>query len=159
MEAILACWPKAIVQFQDFQMKWAFERLQQYQKSFCMFNNDIQGTAGVALAGLLGAVRAQDQPWIDFVNQKIVVVGAGSAGLGVFNMAAQAVSRMAGAEANPLLFLLNKDGLITMERKGVDPAVAPFAKAPGEIKGLGLREGANLVKVVNLTGLFFGCLC
>ncbi|GMP35914.1 hypothetical protein CsSME_00008191 [Camellia sinensis var. sinensis] len=63
-------------------------------------------------------------------------------------MAAQAVSRMAGAEANPLLFLLNKDGLITMERKGVDPAVAPFAKAPGEIKGLGLREGANLVKVV-----------
>ncbi|KAF5956752.1 hypothetical protein HYC85_003977 [Camellia sinensis] len=39
-------------------------------------------------------------------------------------------------------------GLITMERKGVDPAVAPFAKAPGEIEGLGLREGANLVKVV-----------
>ncbi|CAL5382244.1 unnamed protein product [Camellia sinensis] len=39
-------------------------------------------------------------------------------------------------------------GLITMERKGVDPAAAPFAKAPGEIKGLGLREGANLVEVV-----------
>ncbi|XP_028123410.1 uncharacterized protein LOC114320517 [Camellia sinensis] len=36
-----------------------------------------------------------------------------------------------------------------MERKGVDPAVAPFAKAPGEIEGLGLREGANLVKVLN----------
>ncbi|GMP42248.1 hypothetical protein CsSME_00012119 [Camellia sinensis var. sinensis] len=69
----------------------------------------MQGTAGVALAGLLGTVRAQDRPLTDLVNQKIVVVGAGSAGLGVFNMAAQAVSRMAGAEANPLFFLLDKD--------------------------------------------------
>ena len=50
-------------------------------------------------------------------------------------------------------------GLITTERKGVDPAAAPFAKAPWEIEGLGLREGANLVKVVNLTGVFFGSLC
>ncbi|GMP42246.1 hypothetical protein CsSME_00012058 [Camellia sinensis var. sinensis] len=108
----------------------------------------MQGTAGVALAGLLGTVRAQDRPLTDLVNQKIVVVGAGSAGLGVFNMAAQAVSRMAGAEANPLFFLLDKDGLITTESKGVDPAAAPFAKAPGEIEGLGLRVGANLVKVV-----------
>ncbi|KAF5951305.1 hypothetical protein HYC85_009249 [Camellia sinensis] len=134
MEAIHTCWPKAIVQFEDFQMKRAFERLQRYQK---------KGTAGVALAGLLGTVRAQDRPLTDLVNQKIVVVGAGSAGLGVFNMAAQAVSRMAGAEANPLFF-----GLITTESKGVDPAAAPFAKAPGEIEGLGLRVGANLVKVV-----------
>ncbi|KAI8025326.1 hypothetical protein LOK49_LG02G01067 [Camellia lanceoleosa] len=108
----------------------------------------VQGTAGVALVGLLGTVRAQGRPLTDFVNQKIVVVGAGSAGFGVFNMAAQAVSRMAGAEASPQFFILDKDGLITMERKGADPAAAPFAKAPGEIEGLGLREEANLVEVV-----------
>ncbi|THG08959.1 hypothetical protein TEA_006959 [Camellia sinensis var. sinensis] len=124
--------------FEDFQMKWAFERLQWYQKRFCMFNDDMQGTAGVALAGLLGTIRALGRPLTDFVNQKIVVVGAGSAGLGVFNMAAQAVSRMAGAEARSHY----------KARKGVDPAAAPFAKAPGEIEGLGLREGANLVEVV-----------
>ncbi|THG11013.1 hypothetical protein TEA_028829 [Camellia sinensis var. sinensis] len=159
--------------FEDFQMKWAFERLQRYQKRFCMFNDDMQGTAGVALAGLLGSVRAQGRPLTNYVNQKIVVVGAGSAGLDVFNMATKAVSRMAGAEASPQFFLLDKDvwfysycllsnffvpnvnyrislyyGLITTERKGADPAAAPFAKAPGEIKGLGLREGANLVEVV-----------
>ncbi|CAL5331149.1 unnamed protein product [Camellia sinensis] len=141
MEAIQARQPKAIVQ-------WAFERLQRYQKRLCMFNDDIQGTAGVGLAGLLGTVRAQGRPLTDFVNQKIVVVGAGSAGLGVFNMAAQTVSRMAGAEASPQFFLLDEDGLITTERKGAGPAAAPFAKAPGEIEGLGLREGANLVEVV-----------
>ncbi|KAL7258887.1 hypothetical protein ACSBR1_004905 [Camellia fascicularis] len=148
MEAVHARWPKAIVQFEDFQMKWAFVTLQRYRKRFCMFNDDIQGTAGVALAGLLGTVRAQGRPLTDFVNQKIVVVGAGSAGLGVLGMAVQAVSRMAGAAANPQFFLLDKDGLITKARKNIDPAAAPFAKAPGEIEGLGLREGANLVDVV-----------
>ncbi|XP_062155635.1 NAD-dependent malic enzyme 59 kDa isoform, mitochondrial [Alnus glutinosa] len=149
MEAVFTRWPKAIVQFEDFQMKWAFETLQRYRKRFCMFNDDIQGTAGVALAGLLGTVRAQGRPLADFVNQKIVVVGAGSAGLGVLNMAIQAVSRMSGngeTRAKKQFFLLDKDGLITKERKGLDPAAAPFAKDPREIEGL--REGASLVEVV-----------
>ncbi|KAI8026038.1 hypothetical protein LOK49_LG02G00966 [Camellia lanceoleosa] len=76
MEAIHSRWPKAIV----------------------------QGTAVVAQAGLLGTVRAQYRPLTDFMNQKIVVVGAGSVGLGVFDNAAQAVSRMAGAKAKILGF-------------------------------------------------------
>lgn len=148
MEAVHSRWPKAIVQFEDFQMKWAFETLQRYRKRFCMFNDDIQGTAGVALAGLLGTVRAQGRPLTDFANQKIVVVGAGSAGLGVLNMALEAVSRMAGPMADPHFFLLDKDGLITKERKDIDPAAAPFAKGHSEIEGFGLREGASLVEVV-----------
>ncbi|KAI8028614.1 hypothetical protein LOK49_LG02G01087 [Camellia lanceoleosa] len=69
-----------------------------------MFNDGIQGTVVVAQAGLLGTVRAQDRPLTDFMNQKIVVVGAGSAGLGVFDNAAQAVSRMAGTKAKILSF-------------------------------------------------------
>ncbi|KAG6521186.1 hypothetical protein ZIOFF_018252 [Zingiber officinale] len=77
MEAAFARWPKAVIQFEDFQMKWAFETLQRYRENFCMFNDDIQGTAGVALAGLLGSVRAQGRSLNDFMKQKIVVVGAG----------------------------------------------------------------------------------
>lgn len=149
MEAVHTRWPKAIVQFEDFQMKWAFETLQRYRKRFCMFNDDIQGTAGVALAGLLGTVRAQGRPLRDFINQKIVVVGAGSAGLGVLNMAVQAVSRMAGnsdSTARNQFFLIDKDGLITKERTNIDPAAAPFAKDPRELEGL--NEGANLLEVV-----------
>ncbi|PKI60901.1 NAD-dependent malic enzyme 59 kDa isoform, mitochondrial [Punica granatum] len=148
MEAVHTRWPKAIVQFEDFQMKWAFETLQRYRKRFCMFNDDIQGTAGVALAGLLGSVRAQGRPLKDFTKQKIVVVGAGSAGLGVLSMAGQAVARMAGKSeaATNKFFLLDKDGLITKERKNLDPAAAPFARNPGEIEGL--REGATLLEVI-----------
>nr|KJB09851.1 hypothetical protein B456_001G170700 [Gossypium raimondii] len=148
MEAVFTRWPKAIVQFEDFQMKWAFETLDRYRKKFCMFNDDIQGTAGVALAGLLGTVRAQGRTLADFPDQKIVVVGAGSAGLGVLSMAVQAVARMTGKNetAAQNFFLLDKDGLITKERKNLDPAAAPFAKDPGQI--VGLREGASLLEVV-----------
>ncbi|KAL4568050.1 hypothetical protein LXL04_023651 [Taraxacum kok-saghyz] len=67
----------SLQQFEDFQFKWAFETLDKYRIKFCMFNDDIQGTAGVALAGLLGTVRAQGMPLSEFVNQNIVVVGAG----------------------------------------------------------------------------------
>ncbi|XP_077223580.1 NAD-dependent malic enzyme 59 kDa isoform, mitochondrial-like [Tasmannia lanceolata] len=152
MEAVFTRWPKAIVQFEDFQMKWAFETLQRYRKRFCMFNDDIQGTAGVALAGLLGAVRAQGRPLTDFIKQKIVVVGAGSAGIGVLNMARQFASKMMGnpetMTANNQFWLLDKFGLITKERKDLDPAAAPFARGfgPGEIEGLG--EGAGLIEVI-----------
>ncbi|KAI3768895.1 hypothetical protein L2E82_19732 [Cichorium intybus] len=62
--------------FEDFQFKWAFQTLQRYRMKFLMFNDDIQGTTGVALAGLFGTVTAQGQPLSEFVNQKIVVVGA-----------------------------------------------------------------------------------
>ncbi|KAL5058472.1 hypothetical protein RYX36_030076 [Vicia faba] len=149
MEAVHARWPKAIVQFEDFQMKWAFETLKRYRQRFCMFNDDIQGTAGVALAGLLGTVRAQDRPLSDFVKQKIVIVGAGSAGLGVLNMAVQAVSKMSGCsetEAKSQFFLLDKDGLITTERSNIDPAAVPFAKNPRDLEGL--AEGASIIDVV-----------
>ncbi|PWA82821.1 malic oxidoreductase [Artemisia annua] len=148
MEALHARWPKAIIQFEDFQFKWAFETLERYRRKYCMFNDDIQGTAGVALAGLLGVVRAQGRPISDFVHQKIVVAGAGSAGLGVLKMAYQVVSRMTGTTANPQFYLIDKDGLITKQRSGVDPSAAPFAKAVAEVESIGLREGSGLLDVV-----------
>ncbi|KAJ1294933.1 hypothetical protein BS78_01G184100 [Paspalum vaginatum] len=152
MEAVHARWPKAVVQFEDFQMKWAFETLQRYRNRFCMFNDDVQGTAGVALAGLLGAVRAQGRPLQDFTNQKIVVVGAGSAGIGVLSMAKQAMLRMPGihrtGEGHNQFWVLDKDGLITKARKDLDPAVARFARGYGPDEVPDLHEGASLVEVV-----------
>uniref|UniRef100_A0A0D6QYN4 Malic enzyme n=1 Tax=Araucaria cunninghamii TaxID=56994 RepID=A0A0D6QYN4_ARACU len=152
MEAVFARWPKVIVQFEDFQTKWAFELLKRYRKSFRMFNDDVQGTAGVALAGLLGAVRAQGRPMTDFVKQKIVIVGAGSAGIGVLNMAREAMSRMFGSHeespANHHFWLVDKYGLVTHARKDLDPEAAPFARGTGPVETDGLHEGASLLEVV-----------
>lgn len=154
MEAVFARWPNVIVQFEDFQSKWAFRLLQRYRKTYRMFNDDVQGTAGVAIAGLLGAVRAQGRPMLDFPKQKIVVAGAGSAGIGVVNAASRTMARMLGnnevafESARSQFWIVDAHGLITEERTNIDPDARPFARRKSELGHQGLSEGASLVEVV-----------
>ncbi|PON77603.1 Malic oxidoreductase [Parasponia andersonii] len=154
MEAFFTRWPHVIVQFEDFQSKWAFKLLQHYRTTYRMFNDDVQGTAGVAIAGLLGAVRAQGRPMIDFPKQKIVVAGAGSAGIGVLNAARKTMARMLGNNESVFesalrqFWVVDANGLITDERENIDPDALPFARKIKEIHCQGLREGASLVEVV-----------
>ncbi|XP_038875079.1 NAD-dependent malic enzyme 62 kDa isoform, mitochondrial isoform X1 [Benincasa hispida] len=154
MEAVFTRWPHVIVQFEDFQSKWAFKLLQRYRNTYRMFNDDVQGTAGVAIAGLLGAVRAQGRPMIDFPKQKIVVAGAGSAGIGVLNAARKTMARMLGNNesafeaARSQFWVVDAQGLITEERENLDQDASPFARKVKEIHRQGLREGASLVEVV-----------
>ncbi|XP_071689965.1 NAD-dependent malic enzyme, mitochondrial [Rutidosis leptorrhynchoides] len=154
MEAVFTRWPHVIVQFEDFQSKWAFKLLQRYRNSYRMFNDDVQGTAGVAIAGLLGAVRAQGKPMIDFPKQKIVVAGAGSAGIGVLNAARKTMARMLGNNdlafeaAGSQFWVVDAKGLVTEERENIEEDAKPFARKTKEIDRQGLREGASLVEVV-----------
>ncbi|KAI3495097.1 hypothetical protein L1887_37253 [Cichorium endivia] len=154
MEAVFNRWPHVIVQFEDFQTKWASTLLQRYRNTYRMFNDDVQGTAGVAVAGLLGAVRAQEKMMIDFPKQNIVVAGAGSAGVGVLKAARRTMARMLGNSkaafdsARSQFWVVDADGLITEERVDLDNEVKPFARKINETKRRGLREGANLVEVV-----------
>ncbi|XP_072959588.1 NAD-dependent malic enzyme, mitochondrial [Typha angustifolia] len=154
MQAVFTRWPNVIVQFEDFQSKWAFKLLQRYRSTYRMFNDDVQGTAGVAIAGLLGAVRAQGKPMIDFPKQKIVVAGAGSAGIGVVNAASKTMARMLGnnesafESARSQFWVVDAMGLITEDRANIDPDALPFAKKLREAGHQGLSEGASLVEVV-----------
>eukprot|EP00252_Welwitschia_mirabilis_P010939 TRINITY_DN24647_c0_g1_i1.p1 TRINITY_DN24647_c0_g1~~TRINITY_DN24647_c0_g1_i1.p1 ORF type:complete len:615 (+),score=127.24 TRINITY_DN24647_c0_g1_i1:95-1939(+) len=154
MEAVFTRWPHVIVQFEDFQSKWAFKLLQRYRQHYRMFNDDVQGTAGVAIAGLLGAVRAQGRPLSDFAKQRIVVAGAGSAGIGVLNAARKSMARLLGGtesaweSARYQFWVVDAKGLITTERKSLDPDVAPFARKSEELRSQGLNEGSTLIEVV-----------
>ncbi|GKV06251.1 hypothetical protein SLEP1_g18151 [Rubroshorea leprosula] len=154
MEAVFTRWPHVIVQFEDFQSKWAFKLLQRYRNTYRMFNDDVQGTAGVAIAGLLGAVRAQGRPMIDFPKQKIVVAGAGSAGIGVLNAARKTMARMLGDtetafdSATRQFWVVDAKGLITEAREDIDLDALPFARKLKEVDRQGLHEGASLVEVV-----------
>lgn len=154
MEAVFTRWPHVIVQFEDFQSKWAFKLLQRYRNTYRMFNDDVQGTAGVAIAGLLGAVRAQGSPMIDFPKQKIVVAGAGSAGIGVLNAARKTMARMLGntksafESARRQFWLVDAKGLITDERPDIDPDALPFSRKSKEVERHGLKEGSSLAEVV-----------
>merc|ERR1712096_412288 len=111
MEAVALRWPKALVQFEDFQTKHAIKLLQRYKNNCLMFNDDIQGTAATVLAGLYGAMKLQGKPLSDLAKQKIVLVGAGSAATGVAHTVRKAMAIRMGLtmeEASERFYILTR---------------------------------------------------
>jgi malate dehydrogenase (decarboxylating) len=128
-------------------MQHALTLLERYRQHALVFNDDIQGTAATAVAGLLGAMRVLCKPPEAIAKQKVVCVGAGSAGMGVVRMIAAAMEKMGGIspqEAAANFWVLDKDGLITQQRSNLPDYVARFARPVGEGRG----EGAGLLDVV-----------
>lgn len=91
MEAVRYRWPNALVQFEDFDSRVAQTLLDKYRNNHLCFNDDIQGTGATALAGLLGALRAKGQDVETLGDEKILIAGAGSAGIGIAQVLKQAM--------------------------------------------------------------------
>src|ERR1700751_1607643 len=91
VNAVQALYPKCCIQWEDFANINAVPILERYRDKICTFNDDIQGTAGVALAGILASLRITKQKITD---QRFLFLGAGSAGTGIAELISQA---MAGA--------------------------------------------------------------
>ncbi|XP_063827020.1 NADP-dependent malic enzyme-like [Ostrinia nubilalis] len=112
-----------LLQFEDFALVNAEPLLSKYRDKYCTFNDDIQGTASVAVAGLLAATRATKRSIKDNV---IMFLGAGSAANGIANLTAQAMVeeglQLKGAQGK--IYMFDIDGLLTSKREGGVPAHA-----------------------------------
>src|ERR1700756_1329896 len=118
--------PPACIQFEDFAFPHAAPILARYRDRACCFNDDIQGTAGVALAGVLAALRVTGA---SLANQRFLFLGGGTAGSGIAGLLARAMMQ-AGVperEAFGASFLFDKNGLIHAGRTDLADFQKPFA--------------------------------
>ena len=127
VQALRLRFPDVLLQWEDFSKQKAFDVLHRYVDTLPSFNDDIQGTGAVVLAGLWAAFRRIKQP---LTQQVFLVHGAGAGGVGVASQIARGLHHdgLSEAEARGRIFLIDSKGLILDDRKGLEPYKRPFAQ-------------------------------
>ena len=135
LAATQVVFPGAIVQFEDFNTACAFRLLQRYRDSLCCFNDDVQGTGAMGLAGLYTAGRITGRK---LSGQRILFVGAGEACLGIGNIVVAAMQRegWSEAEAKQRCLFVDSRGLVIAGRKDLPGHKRPFAQDRGPLPDL-----------------------
>jgi malate dehydrogenase (oxaloacetate-decarboxylating) len=140
--------PHAMLHWEDFGASNARRILNRYADQVCTFNDDMQGTAAVVLAAAFSAVRAAGQRMRD---QRVVIHGAGTAGLGIADMLRDVMVRegLPAEEAARRFYPLGRNGLLTDETEGMYDFQLPYARPAGEVAGwAGGGDGIRLAEVV-----------
>ncbi len=147
VNGVTEVWPGCVIQWEDFKHYNALRILDRYRDRVPSFNDDIQGTAAVVLAGILAGIRHLGQP---LGAQRILLAGAGAAGIGIARLlkAAMVEAGMSSAEAARALVLVDSEGLVHADRPDLDATKAPLAISSAVSEALGLRGTGNLLETV-----------
>ena len=126
IEAVTERYPNILIQFEDFLTPNAYGLLRRYRERVLCFNDDIQGTAAVALAGVQSATRVSGAAFRDL---SIMFLGAGSAATGIADLAVSEFMRLglSQEEAKRRLWLVDSQGLVTANRDDLAAQKAPYA--------------------------------
>jgi malate dehydrogenase (oxaloacetate-decarboxylating)(NADP+) len=145
--AVQTRYPKCCIQWEDFANINAVPILERYRDKICTYNDDIQGTAGIALAGIFAASRITRQKMTD---QRFLFLGGGSAGTGIAELIsrAMALEGMAIAEARKRNALFDINGLIVTARTDLADFQKPFAQDREPISTF-----VEAVKAIRPTGI------
>jgi malate dehydrogenase (oxaloacetate-decarboxylating) len=152
--------PGTCLQWEDFATPHARPILQRYQDQLLTFNDDIQGTAAVALGAVLGAIKVAGRSLTD---QQIVMFGAGSAGIGVADglRAAMKGEGLSESEARIRFWVVDRRGLLHSERKDLTPEQSVYAQPTERVSEwprtsngqIGLADVIGNIEATTLIGL------
>ena len=153
VEAVIDVYPRAVLQWEDFKQHNAVALLDRYRRRLPSFNDDIQGTAAVVLAGVIAGLRLLGQP---LVEQRLVFVGAGAASIGVARLVRLAM-RAEGAgeqELSRAIVMVDSHGLVFEGREHLDDDKLPFAISRAQLDEFGFpaRPSYDLATVVRVVG-------
>ncbi len=148
--AVQDSFPNALVQLEDFGNQNAFRLLAQYRDQVCLFDDDIQGTGAVGLAGLLGALRISGG---ELADQRVLFYGAGQAAIGIGNtiVAALLEQGVSPEQAHASCWFFDSQGLLVDGREQIPGQKQPFAHQHDPIE-----DFAEAVRVLKPTAIM-GC--
>jgi len=150
--AVGKVFPDTLLQFEDFATLNAFRLLKKYRNRICTFNDDIQGTAAVTLAGLLGAGRITGQ---DITKQTLLFLGAGEAGIGIADLCVSAMVRegVSREEAKRRMWFVDSKGLVVKSRKDLAEHKLPYAREHEFLPDLAAAiEAAQPTAIIGVSG-------
>lgn len=144
VEAATKLFPNAVLQWEDFAPVNGRRILEKYKKRFSTFNEGIQGTGAIGLAAAISAARVCGTP---LRNQRVVVFGAGTAGMGVADQIRNTMVRegLPPADAAQCFWCVDKQGLLMAGMPDLHDFQAPYARPESERKGWRHDAGAEVV--------------
>jgi len=142
--------PNCCIQFEDWAGVDAVRLLNRYRDKVCCFNDDMQGTAAVALAGLLGAMRIAGGK---LSEQRFLFLGAGSAGIGIADMLAQVMASegLSLEDARARIWMFDVNGLLESRRKDLLDFQRPYAHLHAPTKDF--VEAIETIKPIAIIGV------
>jgi malate dehydrogenase (oxaloacetate-decarboxylating) len=150
VRAIKKKFPTVFLHWEDLGRDNARRILTRYQDELCTFNGDMQGTGAIALACVLAGAKASGNA---FKDQQIVILGAGTAGVGIADQICSALQRegLSEKQAQKCFWLLDKDGLLLENNSNLLPFQKAFARSPDDIKNWKLQKinSISLFDVIN----------
>jgi malic enzyme len=133
VEAVQKIYPDALLQWEDFLKGNAIFQLNRFRDQLCTFNDDIQGTAGVVVAGIFSGLRITGQAMND---QRILFAGAGASAQGISDLLVSAMLEegLTLEEARRRIWTVDSRGLVTKDREGLEDFKAAYARDVAELE-------------------------